>query len=83
MVNLVVEDNGIGIDPKFADRIFTAFQRLHSDDKIYEGFGIGLALCKQIAESHRGVIELDATYRGGARFVVRLPQNVNLKEQSS
>ena len=77
MVNLVVEDNGIGVDPKFADRIFTAFQRLHSDDKIYEGFGIGLALCKQIAESHRGVIELDATYRGGARFIVRLPQDLN------
>lgn len=77
MVNLVVEDNGIGVDPKFADRIFTAFQRLHSDDKIYEGFGIGLALCKQIAESHRGVIELDATYRGGARFIVRLPQDMN------
>ena len=77
MVNLVVEDNGIGVDPKFADRIFTAFQRLHSDDKIYEGFGIGLALCRQIAESHRGVIELDATYRGGARFIVRLPQDLN------
>lgn len=77
MVNLVVEDNGIGIDPKFADRIFTAFQRLHSDDKTYEGFGVGLALCKQIAESHRGVIELDTTYRGGARFVVRLPQHMN------
>ncbi len=77
MVNLVVEDNGIGIDPKFADRIFTAFQRLHSDDKTYEGFGVGLALCKQIAESHRGVIELDTTYQGGARFIVRLPQHVN------
>lgn len=78
MVNLVVEDNGIGVDTKFADRIFTAFQRLHSDDKIYEGFGIGLALCKQIAESHRGVIELDTTYRGGARFIVRLPQDLNV-----
>ncbi|SOC85493.1 PAS domain S-box-containing protein [Ensifer adhaerens] len=82
MVNLVVEDNGIGIDRKFADRIFTAFQRLHSDDKIYEGFGIGLALCKQIAESHRGVIELDTSYHGGARFIVRLPQDLNLQERS-
>ncbi len=77
MVNLVVEDNGIGVDPKFADRIFTAFQRLHSDDKIYEGFGVGLALCKQIAESHRGSIELDTTYHGGARFIVHLPQDLN------
>jgi PAS domain S-box-containing protein len=77
MVNLIVEDNGIGIDPKYADRIFTAFLRLHADDKVYEGFGVGLALCKQIVESHRGIIELDTSYRGGARFVVRLPQNVN------
>jgi PAS domain S-box-containing protein len=77
MVNLIVEDNGIGIDPKYADRIFTAFLRLHADDKVYEGFGVGLALCKQIVESHRGIIELDTNYRGGARFVVRLPQNLN------
>lgn len=74
VANLIVEDNGIGIDPKFADRIFTAFQRLHTDDKVYEGFGVGLALCKQIAESHRGSIKLDTDFTRGARFVVRLPK---------
>lgn len=77
-VNLTIEDNGIGIDPKFADQIFTAFQRLHADDKVYEGFGVGLALCKQIAESHRGSIEVDTHYSGGARFVVRFPKNLHL-----
>jgi PAS domain S-box-containing protein len=77
-VNLIIEDHGIGIDPKFADRIFTAFQRLHTDDKVYEGFGVGLALCKQIAESHRGSIELDTSYSDGARFIVRLPKHLNI-----
>lgn len=75
-VRLIVEDNGIGIDPKFASRIFGPFQRLHKDEKIYEGFGIGLALCKQIAESHDGSIELDTEYSDGARFVVHLPKLV-------
>lgn len=73
-VRLIVEDNGIGIDPKHANRIFGPFQRLHKDEKIYEGFGIGLALCKQIAESHDGSIELDTDYLNGARFVVHLPK---------
>ncbi|MEN9895164.1 MAG: hypothetical protein RIR97_1016 [Pseudomonadota bacterium] len=72
-VQLIVEDNGIGIDPKHATRIFGPFQRLHKDEKIYEGFGIGLALCRQIAESHDGSIELDTHYVNGARFIVHLP----------
>ena len=73
-VRLIVEDNGIGIEPKNATRIFGPFQRLHKDEKIYEGFGIGLALCKQIAESHDGFIELDTQFTDGARFVVHLPR---------
>lgn len=73
-ISLFVEDNGIGIDPKYADSIFTAFQRLHRDDKVYDGFGVGLALCRQIVESHNGKIELDTSYRTGTRIVVRLPR---------
>ena len=73
-VRLIVEDNGIGIEPKNANRIFGPFQRLHKDEKIYEGFGIGLALCKQIAESHDGSIELDTQFADGARFIVHLPK---------
>lgn len=73
-VRIVVEDDGIGIDPKYAEAVFGLFQRLHQDEKRYDGTGIGLALAKRIVESHAGSISLDTTYRNGARFVVTLPR---------
>lgn len=73
IVTLSVEDNGIGVDPRYAIKIFDVFQRLHRDDSHYPGTGIGLSLARRIAESHNGSIELDAGFEGGARFVVTLP----------
>lgn len=70
-----VEDNGIGIDPRFASRIFDVFQRLHRDESVYPGTGIGLALSKRIVESHDGRIELDTTFTEGARFIIAFPKN--------
>jgi signal transduction histidine kinase len=65
-------DNGIGVEPQYADRIFLIFQRLHGRDS-YEGSGIGLALCRKIVEYHGGRIWLDTGYEGGARFQFTLP----------
>lgn len=71
---IAVEDEGIGIDPAQSERIFGVFERLHADEKLYSGSGIGLALCRRIAESHDGRIALDPAYEGGARFIVTLPE---------
>ncbi|GAA3964736.1 sensor histidine kinase [Allohahella marinimesophila] len=71
-VELRVKDNGIGIDEVFIDRIFAPFQRLHQRG-IYEGTGIGLAICRRIAERHGGSIELESRPGEGATFIVTLP----------
>jgi signal transduction histidine kinase len=78
-VDLVVEDDGIGIDAQHVGRIFEVFQRLHRDESVYQGTGVGLALARRIVESHNGVITLDTTYDRGARFVVTFPQPANAK----
>ncbi|GAA4258352.1 sensor histidine kinase [Dactylosporangium darangshiense] len=67
-----VQDNGIGIEPQFEDKVFVIFQRLHPRD-VYPGTGIGLAICKRIVEHHGGRIWLDADYTAGARICFTLP----------
>ena len=69
---LACADNGIGIDPQYAERIFVIFQRLHPRNR-YEGTGIGLAMCRKIIEYHGGEIWLDTEFRGGARVLFTLP----------
>jgi signal transduction histidine kinase len=67
-----LSDNGIGIEPEYADRIFVVFQRLH-DRATYPGTGIGLAMVKKIIEYHGGQIWLDTSVTSGARFCFTLP----------
>lgn len=67
-----VVDNGIGIEPRHADKVFTIFQRLHTQSE-YPGTGIGLALCKKIIENHSGKIELNSTTQKGTSISVFLP----------
>ncbi|MGE5343586.1 MAG: sensor histidine kinase [Candidatus Omnitrophota bacterium] len=69
---LCVQDNGIGFDEKYLDRIFMPFQRLHARTT-YEGSGMGLAICRKIAERHHGTITAKSTPGQGATFIVTLP----------
>jgi PAS domain S-box-containing protein len=67
-----VEDNGIGFDEKYLDKIFVPFQRLHGRND-YEGVGMGLAICKKIVERHGGQITARSKLGKGSTFIVTLP----------
>jgi len=76
---ILIEDNGIGFDQKYAEQIFDMFRRLHPSAE-YEGTGIGLALCKKIVEKHKGFISARSRPGEGAVFIVSLPLSTVKKE---
>ncbi|MEO0473067.1 MAG: ATP-binding protein, partial [Bacteroidota bacterium] len=65
-------DNGIGIESEYQDQIFLLFKRLHGGGE-FEGTGIGLAICKKIAEQHEGKIQLESRLGEGTTFYIHLP----------
>ncbi len=79
---LSVEDNGIGFDEKYLDRIFTVFQRLHGRAE-YAGTGVGLAICNKIAQRHGGSISAHSAPGQGACFVVTLPIHHGAAEEAT
>lgn len=72
-IKVLVEDNGIGFDEEFSERIFQIFQRLHGKAE-YKGSGVGLAICKKIADNHYGFIFANSKPNEGASFTIILPQ---------
>lgn len=72
MMHLSIQDNGLGFDEKYLDRIFAVFERLHGRSE-YDGTGIGLAVCKKIVERHAGSITARSTPGEGTTFLVVLP----------
>ncbi|MBT1702400.1 chemotaxis protein CheB [Chryseosolibacter indicus] len=72
-VVICVEDNGIGFEEKYKEKIFGIFQRLHSNNQ-YQGTGIGLAICKKIVDNHHGFIKAESEPGKGARFLIILPK---------
>ena len=72
LVDLSVSDNGIGIPPEYAEKVFVIFQRLHRRED-YEGTGIGLALVKKIVEFHHGTVSIDSAPGEGTTFLLSIP----------
>jgi signal transduction histidine kinase len=73
-VEIVIEDNGIGFNEKYTDKIFQPLERLHGRSA-YEGSGIGLAICKKIVDRHHGTISVKSTEGMGSTFIITLPEN--------
>ena len=71
--SIEIEDNGIGFEKEYAEKIFLIFQRLHGKSQ-YPGSGIGLAICKKIVENHKGIIFGNGNSENGAIFTVILPE---------
>ncbi len=79
LMTLVVRDNGIGFDPRYSQRIFRVFERLNGRGT-YPGTGIGLALCRKIAERHRGTVSAQSVPGEGSIFTVTLPINTRVTD---
>jgi light-regulated signal transduction histidine kinase (bacteriophytochrome) len=78
---LAVQDNGIGFEEKYSEKIFAMFQRLHGRNE-YEGTGVGLAVCRRITDRHGGSIQAKSKPGEGATFIVTLPVHQSKGEKT-
>lgn len=79
LCEITVEDNGIGFEEKYLEKMFAVFQRLHGRSE-YEGTGVGLAVCRRISDRHHGTITAKSQLGQGAIFIVTLPLRQAKKE---
>ncbi len=80
---IIFEDNGIGFEEQYIERIFDPLQRLHGKSSQYEGIGMGLSICRKIVERHRGSITARSTPGVGSKFIVTLPCSRKNSEKAS
>jgi two-component system, chemotaxis family, sensor kinase Cph1 len=74
VITIKIQDNGIGIDSQHHQRIFEAFQRLHSRSSKFDGTGIGLAICKRVMDIHGGTITVESSPGEGSTFILTFPR---------
>src|SRR5215203_1700157 len=78
---IIVQDNGIGFDTRYAEEIFMVFKRLHSYHE-FEGNGVGLSICKKIIDRHNGSIKAESKMGEGSKFIIELPVlNLNMSTE--
>jgi len=82
MVEIRIQDNGIGFNEKYLDRIFQPFQRLNTNGE-FPGIGMGLTICRKIVDNHGGTITAHSSPGKGTTIVVRLPKKQNNERQGN
>ncbi len=79
---ITVEDNGIGMEKEYENKVFNLFQRLHKNDKNFEGNGIGLTICKNIVSKYNGKIWFEPVLTGGTKFFMSFPHEASKKSDT-
>ncbi|HTM93742.1 MAG TPA: response regulator [Flavisolibacter sp.] len=77
---IIIQDNGIGFDPRYCEEIFMVFKRLHSYHE-FEGSGVGLSICKKIIDRHGGFIKAESKIGEGSKFIIEFP-TIKIKTQA-